>query len=153
MATLILADCSTKKLVEAELAGNPGPHAVLGDYLRFTLAYNSGAALDLSFGSWSRVVFSCVALLAVALLLNFYRRTPPNAVLRASALALVAGGALGNLIDRLRSPLGVVDFIDVGIGDSRFYTFNVADMGVTVGAILLAIVLFREDAQRREVEG
>lgn len=42
-------------------------------------------------------------------------------------LALVAGGAMGNLIDRLRSPRGVVDFIDVGIGDARFWTFNVAD--------------------------
>ena len=52
---------------------------------------------------------------------------------------------LGNLLDRLQSPLGVVDFIDIGVGNARFWTFNLADVGVTVGAVLLAIVLWRED--------
>ena len=61
-------------------------------------------------------------------------------------LALIAGGALGNLLDRLRSVRGVVDFIDVGIGDSRFWTFNVADSGVTCGAILLMLVLWSRPA-------
>jgi len=83
-------------------------------------------------------------------LLLLYRRTPPDARLRAAALALVAGGALGNLLDRLRSPLGVIDFIDVGIGDSRFWIFNVADIGVTVGALLLALVLWREENSAKE---
>ena len=59
----------------------------------------------------------------------------------------MAGGALGNLLDRIRSPRGVVDFIDLGIGDARFYTFNVADVGVTLGAILLAVVLWRDQEQ------
>ena len=112
-------------------------------------AYNTGAALNLDLGSWSRIVFSGVALLAIALLLGLYRRTAPNAALRAAALALVLGGAVGNLLDRLRSPLGVVDFIDIGVGASRFWTFNVADMGVTVGAVLLAIVLWRDDGLER----
>jgi signal peptidase II len=61
------------------------------------------------------------------------------------ALALVCAGALGNLFDRLRSDLGVVDFIDVGVGDGRWPTFNVADMAVSVGAVLLAWVLWQED--------
>ena len=61
------------------------------------------------------------------------------------SLALVCGGALGNLIDRLRSSLGVVDFLDVGVGDARWPTFNVADMAVSVGAFLLAIVLWAEE--------
>ncbi len=144
-ATLVLADCSTKGLVASVLRHDPGPHAVVGDWLRLTLAYNTGAALNLDLGSWSRLVFSAAALMAIALLLGLYRRTAPNAALRAAALALVVGGALGNLLDRLRSPLGVVDFIDLGVGDARFWTFNVADVGVTVGAMLLAIVLWRED--------
>lgn len=148
LGTLVLADCSTKELVEAALRSDPGPHSVVGEWLRFTLSYNPGAALDLSFGPWSRVVFSGIAFLAIALLLNIYRRTPPDSALRAAALALVAGGALGNLLDRLRSPLGVVDFIDIGVGDARFWTFNVADVGVTVGAVLLAIVLWRDDGKR-----
>jgi signal peptidase II len=61
------------------------------------------------------------------------------------AIALVTGGALGNLVDRVRWARGVVDFIDVGLAGWRFWTFNVADIGVTCGAILLAIILWRED--------
>jgi hypothetical protein len=57
----------------------------------------------------------------------------------------VCAGAVGNLIDRLRSFFGVVDFIDVGIGDARWPTFNVADMAVSIGAALLAWVLWQED--------
>lgn len=148
-ATLVLADCSTKELVETALRHDPGPHAVLGEWLRLTLAYNTGAALNLDLGSWSRLVFSTIALAAIVLLLGLYRQTAPNAALRALALALVAGGALGNLLDRLRSPLGVVDFIDIGIGDARFWTFNVADVGISVGVVLLAIVLWREDSMER----
>ena len=60
-----------------------------------------------------------------------------------AALGLIIGGALGNLTDRLRSPRGVVDFIDMGLGDYRFWTFNVADVGVTAGAALLLYLLLR----------
>lgn len=148
LATLVLTDCSTKELVEAELAGSPGPHRIIGEWFRFTLAYNPDAAMNLSLGPASRLGFSLIALGAIAVLLNLYRRTAHDAVLRAAALALVAGGAIGNLLDRVRSPRGVVDFIDIGVGDARFWTFNVADMGVTVGALLLALVLWREDGMR-----
>jgi signal peptidase II len=146
LATLVLADCSTKRLVVDQLTGDPGPHPLLGEWLRVTLAYNPGAALNLSLGSASRVVFSLAAVVAVVLLLLLYRQTDPGGRLRAAAIALVAGGALGNLLDRLRSPQGVVDFIDLGIGDTRFWTFNVADVGVTLGAVLLAAILWQEDA-------
>lgn len=150
LGTLVLADCSTKELVEAALLGNPGPHPVMGEWLRLTLAYNPGAALSLSFGDSSRLVFGAIAAVAIVVLLLLYRRTPPDGRLRAAALALVAGGAMGNLLDRLRSPLGVIDFIDVGIGDARFWTFNVADVGVSIGAILLAMVLWREEHPAKE---
>ena len=151
LGTLVLADCSTKELVQTALTGNPGPHPLVGDWLRVTLIYNPGAALSLlSFGAASRVVFGAIAATVIVGLLLLYRRTAPDARLRAAALALVAGGALGNLLDRLRSPLGVVDFIDVGIGDVRFWIFNVADIGVTVGAVLLALVLWREENNAKE---
>ena len=69
---------------------------------------------------------------------------------QAIALALVAGGAIGNVLDRFRMPggryRGVVDFIDIGVGGWRFYTFNLADVGVTCGAILLALLLLRRGA-------
>ena len=149
LATLVLTDCSTKELVVSELAGRPGPHPVLGEWVRLNLAYNDGAAMNLSFGGASRLVFSSVAVGAIALLLVLYYRTRPDAALRAGALALLAGGALGNLLDRLHSARGVVDFIDIGVGDARFWTFNLADVGVTAGAILLAVALWREDGVPR----
>ena len=62
-------------------------------------------------------------------------------------MARACGGAVGNLIDRIRSPFGVVDFIDIGFGDSRWPTFNIADMAVSLGAFLLAWVLWGEDAE------
>ncbi|HVK00363.1 MAG TPA: signal peptidase II [Gemmatimonadales bacterium] len=80
---------------------------------------------------------------ALLILGQLYRRTSPGDGLAAAGLALIASGALGNLLDRLRSPRGVVDFIDVGIGDMRFWTFNVADVGITCGAILLVLALQR----------
>lgn len=77
-----------------------------------------------------------------------YRRTPPSERSSIVALALTTAGALGNVTDRLKSSRGVVDFIDVGIGTSRFYTFNLADSAVFCGAILLAIVSLK--AERKE---
>ena len=67
---------------------------------------------------------------------------------RELALGLVTGGAVGNLIDRIRSHQGVVDFLDVGIGALRWPTFNVADIGVSCGAIALALSLWREDVRK-----
>jgi signal peptidase II len=148
-ATILLADCSSKELVVSALSGSPGPHPIIGELLRVTLVYNVDAAFSFSFGSASRLIFSAIACLAIAALFRLYYRTRPDGVVRAVALALVAGGALGNLLDRIRSARGVVDFIDVGLGQSRFWTFNLADLGVTVGALLLSLVLWREE-QRRE---
>ena len=76
-----------------------------------------------------------------------YRTVERTDAWQGAALGLVTGGALGNLVDRLRWDRGVVDFIDVGVGDVRFWTFNVADAGVTVGAILLALVMLRHSPQ------
>jgi len=64
------------------------------------------------------------------------------------ALCSVTGGAFGNFIDRIISPRGVVDFLDVGVGAWRWPTFNLADIAVSTGAILLAIVLWNEEEER-----
>lgn len=82
---------------------------------------------------------------ALFILGRLYRATRDGDLLRTLAISLVCGGAIGNLIDRIRSAHGVVDFIDVGIGDARWPTFNVADMAVSVGAFLLAWVLWGEE--------
>ena len=125
---------------------------MVGHYLRFTLAYNPGAALSLGAGPYSRIIFSATAIFAVWLLGSMYRRTRPTATATVVALALVIGGAIGNLLDRLRSARGVVDFIDVGVGSWRFWTFNVADVGVSIGAVLLAWQLARTTEARNESE-
>jgi signal peptidase II len=65
------------------------------------------------------------------------------------AIALVAAGAVGNVIDRIRSEYGVVDFLDIGLGVHRWPTFNIADIAVSSGAFLLALVLWQEE--RREL--
>jgi signal peptidase II len=83
--------------------------------------------------------------LVLAILLRIYHTAEPRARLVAAALGLACGGAIGNIADRFRFPLGVVDFIDVGIGAHRFWTFNLADAGITIGALLLAVVLFRDE--------
>jgi signal peptidase II len=127
------------------------PHEVLGEVLRFTLAYNPGAAFSMSLGPYSRWIFGGFALVALVVLWRLYRMTGAGARagdrLRVLALGLAFGGAAGNLIDRIRSPLGVVDFIDIGLGDVRFWTFNLADSAVTVGALVLAWSLSREERE------
>jgi signal peptidase II len=142
-ASVFLTDCASKRVVESVLAPAYVPHDVVGDFVRLTLAYNPGAAMSLSLGPYSRLGFSLLAAAALIVLGALYRRLPTGALLGAAGLALVTGGALGNALDRLRSARGVVDFIDVGVGGLRFWTFNVADMAITVGAVLLAFTLVR----------
>jgi signal peptidase II len=144
LVTLLIADCTTKQLAESYLAPEHVPHDVVGSVVRLTLAHNSGAAMSLSLGPFSRIGFSIAACLAVILLVRLYLATPAGGRARAAALALVVGGATGNLLNRLASPRGVVDFIDIGLPIWRFWTFNLADAGITVGALLLIRVLWRE---------
>lgn len=146
MLALLVGDCTTKEFAVGHLVPPYLPHNVLGEVVRFTLAYNPGAAFSMSLGSASRWGFTLLALVALATLAAVYRSAGNEDRLQALAIALIAGGALGNLVDRLRSARGVVDFIDIGIGDRRFWTFNVADMGVTCGAVLLAWVLWKRSA-------
>jgi signal peptidase II len=140
---LLLADCGTKRIAEESLTLHR-PTAVLGDVVRFTLAYNPGAAFGIDVGPGSRVVFITLTLVALVALLLMYRSTSADQRVQVAALALVTGGALGNLLDRVRGAAGVVDFIDVGLGSARWWTFNLADAGITVGAILLALSLWSE---------
>jgi signal peptidase II len=146
-AGTVATDVVTKRVVEGTLSLHV-PRDVAGEWLRFTLTYNTGAAMNLSAGGASRLVFAVVAALMLAVIFRMYRRTAHHDAAQAAALALIAAGALGNLIDRLRSARGVVDFIDVGVGDWRFWTFNVADLGVTTGAVLLALLLWRRPPTR-----
>ena len=154
--TVITVDLVSKLLAERMLAPRYVPHRVIGDVVRFTLAYNPGAAFSMSLGAYSRVIFGGFAVCALYVLWRLYRMTGTGARdgdrMRIFALGLAWGGAAGNLIDRFRSPLGVVDFIDIGVRGVRFWTFNVADSAVTVGALVLAWSLSREDREQRLAE-
>jgi signal peptidase II len=147
--TVVLSDILTKWIAVRDLYPRGVPREVFGDVVRLTLVYNRGAAFGLHLGQYSRWIFLGLTIAALVILAQLYRTTPAKDIARTLAIALVSGGAIGNLIDRVRGPQGVVDFIDIGIGDMRWPTFNVADMAVSTGAILLAYVLWGEDRAER----
>ena len=148
---LVLVDCTTKELAETHLVPAEVPHEVVGSVLRFTLGYNPGAAFGIDFPG-ARPVLTAAAMLIVGILFHLYRRAGTADAPLSLALALVTGGAIGNLIDRIFSPHGVVDFIDVGVGPYRFWTFNLADVAITAGAVLLVGILWRRDQELQEPE-
>jgi signal peptidase II len=145
IVVIAVADRITKVIAEQSLWPRGVPRPVAGDWLRWTLVYNPGAAFGLHLGQYSRWIFLALTVAALFILGRLYRHTANTDRWRVLAIGLVSAGAVGNLIDRIISPRGVVDFIDVGIGDARWPTFNVADMAVSTGALLLAWVLWGED--------
>ena len=147
LIAVVITDVVTKAWAVYALVPQRLPHEVVGNTLRWTLVYNPGAAFGLHLGPYSRWIFLTLTVSALVILWRLYRATRVGDTLRTMALGLVCAGAVGNLIDRVRSSQGVVDFIDVGIGDMRWPTFNVADMAVSTGAFLLAWVLWGEEEQ------
>ena len=145
VSLLVLADCTSKQVAVERLEPEHVPHEVIGDVVRFTLAYNQGASFSVSLGEHTRWILAALALAVLGVLMIQYRRAAPHDRALVLALAFIVAGASGNLLDRLRSPRGVVDFIDIGIGDARFWTFNLADVAVFCGAVMLALLLLRRD--------
>lgn len=140
--SVVIADFITKQIAVAVLSRGPVP--LLGDWLGFHLVYNPGAAFGLNVGQHSRWFFMALALVALVVLGSMVRQTDASQHAKLTTLALICGGAVGNLIDRVRSPRGVIDFIDVWIGPFHWPTFNVADMAVSCGAVALAVILWLE---------
>ncbi len=151
-ALWVIADLLSKRWVVPFLTEHGGSKAIFGDYVRFTLAMNKGMAFGLTFGNWSRWILIAFTLVTLVLIIHLYRQTPDREKLQTFALALITGGAIGNLIDRLASGAGVVDFIDVGIGTHRFYIFNVADSGVSIGGVLLVLTLWVASERTKKIE-
>lgn len=120
---------------------------VWGDVFRLTYTHNFGAAFGINVGQYSRVFFLTLAIVALGVLMYLYVHTPRDRRLRLWSLALVTGGAVGNIIDRIRYRAGVVDFLDVGVGSLRWPVFNAADMAVSIGAVLLMITFYREETE------
>ncbi|MBA6044582.1 MULTISPECIES: signal peptidase II [Pseudomonas] len=118
---------------------------VIPDYFSWTLAYNTGAAFSFlaDGGGWQRWLFAVIALVVSAVLVVWLKRLGRDDTWLAIALALVLGGALGNLYDRIA--LGhVIDFILVHWQNRHYFpAFNFADSAITVGAIMLALDMFK----------
>lgn len=147
-------DQFTKFLVVQNLQPNDSwtPIPALGRLIRITYIYNSGAAFGLFQNSGN--VFIVIALVVAVGIVVYYAvgilkhrsfLTPGYGLIRLS-LGLQLGGALGNMIDRLRFKEGVVDFVDIGF----WPIFNVADVSIVAGVCLLVYVLWKEEEQEKE---
>lgn len=143
VAVVLILDLLTKIAAEVWLRRYVGI-SVIGDFFQLRLVYNPGAAFGINVGPYSRWVFMVLSMAALVVLGSMLRTTRSGDGVRLYSLALITAGAAGNLVDRIRSPLGVVDFLDFTFGTWHFPTFNVADSAVTCGAILLAISLWNE---------
>lgn len=134
---LYVADQASKLAVVSALRLGES-HDVIGDLVRIWHVRNTGAAFSLFPGAlW---LFLPVTLLALVMIVYFFRAFRDRGLLIHLVLGTILAGTLGNLTDRLR--LGyVVDFVSVGLGDNRFPTFNVADSAVVVGIGLLVVYL------------
>jgi signal peptidase II len=117
---------------------------VIPDFFSLTHVRNPGAAfgiLSTQPETFRQIFFLIVSVLALGMLLVFFIQTPPSDQMGLVALSLLLGGAIGNMIDRVR--LGeVIDFLDFYLGGYHWYTFNVADSAITVGVSLLMLNAF-----------
>ncbi len=144
---ILIADIVTKRWAMATLIGAPKPD-FMGGYVPLTLALNRGAAFGISIGNDPRWFFIPVAFLALGLMVVLLIRALDNDYTRIVSLGLVISGALGNLIDRIRWDRGVVDFIGpIDLGFYHWPIFNIADMAISCGAVLLAISFWQEERQ------
>jgi signal peptidase II len=145
--SLFALDQLTKSWISATLGpgGTRSSIELLGDYARLGYTTNTGAAFGI--GQNRSFIFTGVALIAIPAIAFFNRSITPRSLLTRLCLGALLGGTLGNLVDRLR--LGyVVDFVDVGVGDLRWPSFNVADSSFVVGILVLSIYLFVTDPSR-----
>jgi signal peptidase II len=144
-AAVLLVDQATKAAVERMLA-----HETIDLLPFFALSYvrNTGAAFGVLAAAPPGIrlpLFVVVTIVAVGALVSFLRRTPPDQSWLVGALGAVLGGALGNLVCRLRYG-EVIDFLDLHWGALHWPAFNVADAAITVG---VAVVLLQGVSRRR----
>ena len=144
---VLLADQCTKLLADAMLTLYQ-PVAVM-PYLAMRKAYNSGAAFSFlaDESGWQRWFFIVLALIVITVLVVWLRRLPVAEVRARLALALILGGAAGNVIDRLVYGY-VIDFIDVYYESWHWPAFNIADAAIFVGACLLLLDAFQGDKEK-----
>ena len=131
-ATVVILDQLTKAWLVSQLS--PGESMnVIGDLVRLIYSQNSGALFGLFRDN--AVLFGIVSIAVIGLIVAYHARSGRSLYLSV-ALGLLLGGALGNMTDRLTRGF-VVDFVDIGIGGFRWYTFNVADAAISLAIVML----------------
>ena len=142
------ADAITKIMAINSL-GYYKSYEYLGGFLRFDLTYNRGGVFGIMQGYQHFFLIVSIIVLIIMIGYYFYEKNMPQ--LFRISMALIIGGAAGNILDRLITARpGVVDFISLGVdGVYRWPTFNIADMVIIAGAILLVIVVYREDKKKQ----
>lgn len=146
--TVIVLDLWTKSWALDALAGRSSE--LFGGLIPLTLAFNKGAAFGIRLGDDSRWFFVPITLVALVLLGVLLKQASKGDYLRIVSISLVVSGAIGNLYDRVRWSQGVVDFIGpIDLWLWPFPIFNVADMAITCGAVLLAISFWMEERAER----
>jgi signal peptidase II len=137
-AIVVLLDQASKALVTSSLA--PGESVpIVGDLVRIVFGQNSGALFGLF--KDNALMFGVVSIAVIGVIVAYHARSVASPYLTVT-LGLLLGGAIGNMVDRLR--LGyVVDFVDAGLGTTRFYTFNVADSAISLSVLLLLLAAIR----------
>jgi len=137
VAVIGIADQVTKYFALLHLRG---ADIAVTPFLKLSLAFNTGAAFSFlsDAGGWQNLFFVGVAFVVSVVILFMIRRLGANETQVAVALMLVLGGAVGNVIDRIRFGY-VVDFIDVYYRAWHWPTFNIADSAITIGAVLLVL--------------
>jgi signal peptidase II len=147
-AVVLVLDQLTKAWLVSFLAPGQGVD-VIGDFVRLVHSQNNGGLFGLLRGQ--ALPFGLLSLVVVGLLVVYHARSGRNRYLSIT-LGLLLGGALGNLVDRLR--LGyVVDFVDAGFGGLRWYTFNVADAAISFAILLLLAASIWPALARRAERG
>jgi len=147
---VVVLDQVTKFVASADLEFHQLTHVM--PYFDWYLAHNKGAAFSFlaDQGGWQRWFFTILTSVIIVILLVWLKRLQPHKKVTAVALSLIIGGAIGNLVDRVT--LGyVIDFIQIWLGTYPWPSFNVADMAISTGAVLLisADLIFGENKEKR----
>jgi len=151
LPVVLVLDLVTKSWALRTLAFERGE--LFGGLVPLTLAFNKGAAFGIGIGDDSRWLFVPITFVALGLLGVLFKQAERDDWLRITAIALVVSGALGNLYDRVRWSRGVVDFIGpLDLGFWYFPIFNVADIAITCGAIMLAVSFWLEEKREAAKE-
>jgi signal peptidase II len=139
---VFVVDQLAKQWIVANIA--PGQVVeVVGSLVRLVYGQNNGALFGLF--SSSALLFALGSLIVLVLIIWYHSRAPRNLFL-SIALGLLLGGAASNLADRLRIGY-VVDFVDIGLGNLRFFTFNIGDSAISLAILMLVVLAFRGEAR------